>query len=102
MDESSLGTIVFNWIIVFLLLLVNAFFVSAEFAIVRARKTRIEQLTKDGNVDAKLALKALEDMNFFIFCSMGCMRYLFFYCTVTWATQWRTLENPILHRAPIP
>ena len=66
MDESSLGTIVFNWIIVFLLLLVNAFFVSAEFAIVRARKTRIEQLTKDGNVDAKLALKALDDMNFFI------------------------------------
>ena len=46
MDESSLGTIVFNWIIVFLLLLVNAFFVSAGFAIVRARKTRIEQLTQ--------------------------------------------------------
>ncbi len=66
MDESSLGTITFNWIIVFLLLLVNGFFVSAEFAIVRARKTKIEQLTKDGNVDAKLALKALEDMNFFI------------------------------------
>ena len=66
MDESSLGTIVINWIIVFLLLLVNAFFVAAEFAIVRARKAKIEQLTKDGNVDAKLALKALEDMNFFI------------------------------------
>ena len=62
MDESSLGTIVINWIIVFLLLLVNAFFVAAEFAIVRARKAKIEQLTKDGNVDAKLALKALEDM----------------------------------------
>ena len=66
MDGSSLGTIVINWIIVFLLLLVNAFFVAAEFAIVRARKAKIEQLTKDGNVDAKLALKALEDMNFFI------------------------------------
>lgn len=66
MDESSFGTIVFNWIIVFLLLLVNGFFVAAEFAIVRARKAKIEQLTKDGNVDAKLALKALEDMNFFI------------------------------------
>lgn len=66
MSESSLGTIVFNWLIVFLLLLINGFFVAAEFAIVRARKTRIEQLTKDGNVDAKLALKALEDMNFFI------------------------------------
>ncbi len=66
MTESSLGTIAFNWVIVFLLLLVNGFFVSAEFAIVRARKTKIEQLTKDGNVEAKLALKALEDMNFFI------------------------------------
>lgn len=66
MSESSLSTIAFNWIIVFLLLLVNGFFVAAEFAIVRARKAKIEQLTKDGNVDAKLALKALEDMNFFI------------------------------------
>lgn len=66
MSDSSLGTIVSNWIIVFILLLINAFFVAAEFAIVRSRKTKIEQLTKDGNVDAKLALKALEDMNFFI------------------------------------
>ena len=66
MNDSSLGTIISNWIIVFILLLVNAFFVAAEFAIVRSRKVKIEQLTKDGNVDAKLALKALEDMNFFI------------------------------------
>lgn len=66
MDESGINTIVFNWVIVFLLLLVNAFFVGAEFAIVRARKNRIEQMDKDGNVDAKLALKALDDVNFFI------------------------------------
>ena len=66
MSDSSLGIIISNWLIVFVLLLVNGFFVSAEFAIVRARRTKIEQLTKDGNVDAKLALKALEDMNFFI------------------------------------
>lgn len=66
MSESSLGSIISNWLIVFVLLLVNGFFVSAEFAIVRARRAKIEQLTKDGNVDAKLALKALEDMNFFI------------------------------------
>ena len=66
MSESSLGIILSNWLIVFILLLVNGFFVAAEFAIVRARRTKIEQLTKDGNVDAKLALKALEDMNFFI------------------------------------
>ena len=66
MDSLGFSTIIVNWIIVFLLLLVNAFFVSAEFAIVRARKNRIEQLNKEGNVDAKLALKALDDVNFFI------------------------------------
>ncbi|MBQ8668421.1 HlyC/CorC family transporter [bacterium] len=66
MSESSLGIIISNWLIVFILLLVNGFFVAAEFAIVKARRTKIEQLTKDGNVDAKLALRALEDMNYFI------------------------------------
>ena len=66
MSEASSGIIIANWIIVILLLFVNGFFVAAEFAIVRARKTKIEQLTKDGNVDAKLALKALDDLNFFI------------------------------------
>ena len=66
MSESSLGRIISNWLIVFVLLLVNGFFVATEFAIVKARRTKIEQLTKDGNVDAKLALRALEDMNYFI------------------------------------
>ena len=66
MNDSNLGIIISNWIIVFILLLVNGFFVAAEFAIVRSRKVKIEQLTKDGNVEAKLALKALDDMNFFI------------------------------------
>jgi len=66
MSDANAGVIASHWLIVFLLLLVNGFFVSAEFAIVRARRVKIEQLTKDGNVDAKLALKALEDMNFFI------------------------------------
>ena len=66
MSDIGLEMIISNWLIVLVLLFVNAFFVSAEFAIVRSRKTKIEQLTKDGNVDAKLALKALEDMNFFI------------------------------------
>ena len=66
MNDPSLSIIIVNWIIVFFLLLVNAFFVSAEFAVVRARKAKIEQMTKEGNIDAKLALKALDDVNFFI------------------------------------
>ena len=46
MNDSNLGIIISNWIIVFILLLVNGFFVAAEFAIVRSRKVKIEQLTK--------------------------------------------------------
>ena len=62
----SLSDIFINIFIIAFLLFVNGFFVAAEFAIVKARRTKIEQLTKDGNVDAKLALRALEDMNYFI------------------------------------
>jgi CBS domain containing-hemolysin-like protein len=49
-----------------LLLFSNGFFVASEFAIVKVRKTRMEQLSKEGNSDAKLALKAIEDLDKFI------------------------------------
>ena len=47
MDVSDIFINVF--IIVFLLF-VNGFFVAAEFALVKVRKTRLEQLINDGNI----------------------------------------------------
>lgn len=41
----------------FALVLTNAFFVAAEFAIVKVRPTRLEQLVKGGDARAKLALR---------------------------------------------
>ncbi len=64
MDE--IGTILFNLFVIAILLFANGFFVASEFAIVSVRKTRIAQLTKEGNFSAKIALEALKDLDRFI------------------------------------
>lgn len=64
MGES--GNIIFNLTVIILLLFSNGFFVASEFAMVKVRKTRIEQLVKEGNFNAKLALEAIKDLDKFI------------------------------------
>jgi len=56
-------SIYFNFFIVILLIFANSFFVASEFAMVKVRKTRLEQLSCEGNSTAKLALKITEDIN---------------------------------------
>lgn len=56
-------SIYFNLFVVILLILANSFFVASEFAMVKVRKTRLEQLASEGNSTAKLALKMTEDIN---------------------------------------
>ena len=58
--------VIFNLSIIVLLLFSNGFFVASEFAMVKVRKTRIEQLVKEGNSDAKIAQKAIDDLDKFI------------------------------------
>jgi CBS domain containing-hemolysin-like protein len=54
------------------LVAMNGFFVAAEFALVTARKTRIEQLAASGNGAARSVLRALHDPNRFISaCQLG-------------------------------
>ena len=64
MDES--GNLVFNLFLIAFLLFSNGFFVAAEFAMVKVRKTRIEQLVKEGNYSAQIALEAIKDLDKFI------------------------------------
>lgn len=58
--------IIFNLIIITLLLFTNAFFVASEFALVSARQTKILQLSNEGNIDAKLVLKAIHDIDKYV------------------------------------
>lgn len=63
---SEIGSIIFSLFIIALLLFLNGFFVAAEFSMVSVRKTRITQLTNEGNLSAKVALDALKDLDKFI------------------------------------
>ena len=59
----SLSSIFINIFIILLLLFINGFFVAAEFALVKVRKTRLEQLVHEGNSSAKMALKLVNETN---------------------------------------
>lgn len=59
--ESS--PLILNVFIVALLLFANAFFVATEFALVSVRKTRISQLSKEGNMFAKIALDSIDHLD---------------------------------------
>ena len=53
-------------LVVLLLVLLNAFFVAAEFALVAVRKTRIDELANKKNRAAKLVQSALSDINSYL------------------------------------
>jgi CBS domain containing-hemolysin-like protein len=54
------------------LVLMNGFFVAAEFSLVSARSTRIDQLADEGNWSARTVQKAMHDPNRFISaCQVG-------------------------------
>ncbi|HEY4100148.1 MAG TPA: hemolysin family protein [Gemmatimonadales bacterium] len=53
----------FGVIVVLALVVANAFFVAAEFALVSARKTRLEEMAGGGNRKATLALRAVQSLD---------------------------------------
>ncbi|CAG1770107.1 partial putative protein, partial [uncultured bacterium] len=53
-------------VIVFILVLINGFFVAAEFSLVSVRKTRIDELVAHGQREAKAVQHAIKDPDRFI------------------------------------
>ena len=60
--DGSLG-IAIGLLILVLLVLMNATFVAAEFAFVAVRRTRVEQLAKEGHGAARLLLRTLKSID---------------------------------------
>ncbi|MCP4141473.1 MAG: HlyC/CorC family transporter [Chloroflexi bacterium] len=58
--ESTIGADLLRLVAVIILVLMNGFFVAAEFALVSVRGTRIKELVAKGNKSARWAAKALE------------------------------------------
>ncbi len=57
---------VINLILVLILVFCNAFFVVSEFAIVKIRRTKLEELAHGGSKRAKIALKINEHLNTYL------------------------------------
>jgi len=62
----SLGGVALNVGIVVILVLANAFFVAAEFALVGSRRSRIDALAAGGGRSARLARRAIQNVDHYI------------------------------------
>jgi CBS domain containing-hemolysin-like protein len=64
--------ILMNGILILLLVFLNGFFVAAEFAMVKARSSRIDLLVLDGNARARFALKLTNNLDAYLSaCQLG-------------------------------
>ncbi len=63
---ESGGTLAFQWFIIMGLVLLNGFFVAAEFAIVKVRASQLEALEQEGNKRAGHALKAVHQLDAYL------------------------------------
>ncbi|WP_349409505.1 hemolysin family protein [Pseudalkalibacillus sp. SCS-8] len=63
---------IINLILVAILIAATAFFVAAEFAIVKVRSTKIDKLVEEGNKRAKAARKVLDNLDGYLSaCQLG-------------------------------
>jgi len=66
MEPSQPTSTTFGLLAVVVLVLANAFFVAAEFALVGARKTRLEEMGRNGDRKARLAHRAIQSLDRYI------------------------------------
>lgn len=59
-------TLMFHGLLIASLILCNAFFAAAEYALLSVRRTRIEQLVREGNASARLVQSLLADIGLLI------------------------------------
>jgi CBS domain containing-hemolysin-like protein len=66
------GMILLNLALIALFILLTAFFVGAEFAILKVRMSRIDQLISEGNKKAVIAKKVTQNLDYYLSaCQLG-------------------------------
>lgn len=83
MDGSPSG----NFILIFILVMINAFFASAEMAIVSINKTKITLLAEGGNKKAKLLLDLLKEPSNFLATIQVGITFAGFFASASAATS---------------
>ena len=66
MDEVPLLTFLIRGLVILGLVAANAFFVAAEFSLVAASRSRLEELAKEGDSKAKLARRAIQSLDRYV------------------------------------
>ena len=61
MPEDSIGQIIFDLVIVFIFILINAFFSAAEMAVISLNDAKVKKQAEEGNRKAKRILKFIEN-----------------------------------------
>ncbi|AZK48147.1 hemolysin family protein [Paenibacillus lentus] len=64
--EFEVGKLIFNLVLVIILVLLNGFFVAAEFSLVKVRQSRLTQLVSEGNKRATYALKVNKKLDAYL------------------------------------
>jgi len=64
--QPGAASVALSLAIIFALVLANAFFVAAEFSLVSARRTRLEELTRAGNRKAMLVARVVQSLSRYI------------------------------------
>lgn len=63
---------IINLVVFFLLIALTTVFVGSEFALVKVRSTRIEQLAEEGNRSAKIVKKMISSLDYYLSaCQLG-------------------------------
>jgi len=71
-ERADMTLIVVNLVLMVLLITATAFFVVAEFAIVKVRDSRIEQLIQEGNKRAEPVKKVIHNLDGYLSaCQLG-------------------------------
>lgn len=72
MEGSPIGEILLKLLVVGFLVLLNGFFVAAEFSLVRIRQTRLTQLVSEGNRRARYAQHVTQKLDAYLStCQLG-------------------------------
>lgn len=98
MDEGSGSSI----ILIFILIMVNAFFASAEMAIVSINKTKLNLLAEDGNKKAKLLLHLIKDASSFLATIQVGITFAGFFASASAATSISSGFGEMLSNLGIP
>jgi CBS domain containing-hemolysin-like protein len=98
---GSAGDVLLRLLVVVALIAINGFFVAGEFALVTARKTRIDTLAAEGSWAALAVRRAIDDPNRFISaCQLGITMASLALGWVGESTIAALIEEPLHHVVP--